>query len=138
MRRMLDKKELEELGGGGGGGGGSASHAYRIIENSSFWYISYTSKDYGQFEIGKMMDAPTDILSNDEYKELLSIGTHNAGGIIKDSGYDHIVIWFRIDRKEEAGYYGCTFSGYRLQDNTQSFMEHKLRSASSIKVVKLF
>ena len=133
MRRMLDPKTI-----GGGGGGSSAIHAYRLIEKSSFWYISYTSKDYDQFKIGKMMDAPTDFLSNDEYNELLSIGTHTAGGIIKDSGYDHIVISFRIDRKEGLGYYECTFSGYRLQDNSQTSMSYKIRSASSIKVVKLF
>ena len=135
MRRMLDPKTIEA---GGGGSTAPARHAYRIIEEDSLWYISYTSKDYNQFKIGKMTDAPQDILSNDEYQELLSIGTHNAGGIFKDSGYDHLVNWLRIDSKKELGYYDCTIGVYRLQTNTKAFMSHRISSPTKMKIVKLF
>ena len=134
MRRMLDPKTL----GGGGGSGGTPRHAYRIVEKNSLWYISYTSKDYNQFKVGKMTDAPLDILSNDEYQELLSLGTHNAGGIIKDSGYDHLVNWLKINSKKELGYYDCTCGGYRLHTNTRVNMSYKISSASTMKIVKLF
>ena len=134
MRRMLDPKTL----GGGGGSGGTPRHAYRIISQNSLWYISYTSKDYNQFKIGKMTDVPLDILSNDEYQELLSIGTHNAGGTIKDSEYDYIVNWLRIDSKKELGYYDCTLGAYRLQANTRVYISYKISSPTTMKIVKLF
>ena len=134
MRRMLDPKTL----GGGGGSGGTPRHAYRIIKGNSLWYISNTRKDYDQFKIGKMTDATQDILSNDEYQELLSIGTHNAGGIIDDSGEKNLVNWLRIDSKNELGYYECTCGAYRLQTNTIVTMSYKIKSASIIKIVKLF
>ena len=133
MRRMLEPNAI-----GGGGSGGTPRHAYRIIKNNSLWHISYTRKDYDQFKIGKMTNAPQDILSNDEYQELLSIGTHNAGGIIEDSGYSHLVNWLRIDRKNELGYYECTCGAYQLQTNTIVTISYKINSASTIKIVKLF
>ena len=44
MRRMLDKKELEELGGGGEG---TTRHGYSIFVHGRFHYEVYTTKDYG-------------------------------------------------------------------------------------------
>ena len=55
MRRMLDKKELEGLGGGGGGGGGEGEELYChciILANSirtNYFNHSKTPFDYNSF-----------------------------------------------------------------------------------------
>ena len=101
MRRMLDPKELEGLGGGGSTA--PERHAYRILVDTFCWFLSFTEKDYG-YDIGKKKDIPVDFYTNPIYQDLIYKGYHPAGGYYNGDQSDLIVSYVRLSDNTIAGY----------------------------------
>ena len=114
-----------------GGGGGSTIHAYMIILGT-FYYLSYTTKDFA-FTIGSESNVIDNFADSADYNELKTAGVHQAAGYVhsvQDSA-DMIVSQVKIINKGDI-----KLKGYDMKTSNFKTISSSLYRDTTI--VKLY